>query len=272
MQLYILAPMRRRPALLLLLSLLAAGTGAAQSVNPGDEPEAALPRYRVEVIVFAHRDGNPAEELFGLRGQAPPRDDQAGRSTEAAPAQRLEPLPPPEDPIRRPAPRAAAGGLQTLPYPRGGQADDDFGGDTAAAGLRFRLLRDDELQLRDARRRMSELSAYEVLVHGGWLQDGLAPEAAQPFDLAALGAVNPSGTIQLHVSRFLHVTVDLEYRGPETGARAASGSPFDLTEFRIRPRYRLQEQRRARSGELHYIDHPMFGVLVLVTPEPEEEE
>ncbi len=28
----------------------------------------------------------------------------------------------------------------------------------------------------------------------------------------------------------------------------------------------LQEQRRLRSGELHYFDHPKFGLVVLVTP------
>jgi hypothetical protein len=30
--------------------------------------------------------------------------------------------------------------------------------------------------------------------------------------------------------------------------------------------YVLREQRRMRSGELHYEDHPRLGVLVLVTP------
>jgi hypothetical protein len=29
-------------------------------------------------------------------------------------------------------------------------------------------------------------------------------------------------------------------------------------------------QRRARSGELHYVDHPMFGLLFLIAPVREE--
>jgi hypothetical protein len=29
-------------------------------------------------------------------------------------------------------------------------------------------------------------------------------------------------------------------------------------------------ERRARSGELHYVDHPMFGLLFLISPAPEE--
>ena len=30
--------------------------------------------------------------------------------------------------------------------------------------------------------------------------------------------------------------------------------------------YRFINHRRMRSNELHYIDHPMFGVLVIATP------
>ena len=31
-------------------------------------------------------------------------------------------------------------------------------------------------------------------------------------------------------------------------------------------RYRMQARRRMRSGELHYIDHPLMGVLIKITP------
>jgi hypothetical protein len=30
--------------------------------------------------------------------------------------------------------------------------------------------------------------------------------------------------------------------------------------------YHLTESRRMRSKELHYLDHPVLGVLLLVTP------
>lgn len=138
--------------------------------------------------------------------------------------------------------------------------------------FRFRRLDEDELQLGDEYARIERLSAYEPLVHGGWVQEGLAENEAHPFDLVYLGASNPRGTIQLHLSRFLHVTLDLDYfatsatlGGPRTGS-------FALGEIPSAPRYALETQRRLRSGELHYIDHPMFGVLVLVTPAPEPPE
>lgn len=57
------------------------------------------------------------------------------------------------------------------------------------------------------------------------------------------------GTLTLARSRYLHLAVDLIYIDP------TSGAPMELKEL-----------RRMRSGELHYLDHPRFGVLVQVTP------
>lgn len=39
-----------------------------------------------------------------------------------------------------------------------------------------------------------------------------------------------------------------------------------LPEYRWRHAVALQQKRRMRSGELHYIDHPLLGMLIKVTP------
>lgn len=163
----------------------------------------------------------------------------------------------------------------------------------AAAGFRFRLLAPEELELVDAHRRLERLDAYTPLVHGGWVQEGLPLRDAKPFDLAYLGASNPAGTIRLHLSRYLHLAVDLVYR-PQTGrARApeAAAAPGDggfaapgvprragaagsgsslgveaLSDVAVPARYVLRAERRIGSGIVQYFDHPMFGVLVLVEP------
>ena len=31
--------------------------------------------------------------------------------------------------------------------------------------------------------------------------------------------------------------------------------------------YRIEAERRMRSKEIHYFDHPLIGVLILITPE-----
>ena len=131
------------------------------------------------------------------------------------------------------------------------------------------------------------------------------PAIAQPIPLAPITAsieLQPpepkagiEGFIRLRVARFLHLDVDLVYRKelpllPEmmqtpnaagSGALLASDStsretpqqPFvsglmadflGLTKTFFQP-YRLTEQRRMRRDELHYIDHPYFGVLAKVS-------
>lgn len=72
------------------------------------------------------------------------------------------------------------------------------------------------------------------------LDSGLSPQGALPL---------LDGTLTLTRSRYLHMAVDLIYTDPRTG------TPLQL-----------KESRRMRSGELHYLDHPRFGVLVQAIP------
>ena len=148
----------------------------------------------------------------------------------------------------------------------------------AAAEFRFRLLAPEELKLFDTYQRLERLDAYTPLVHGGWVQEGLPLGSAKPFDLAYLGASNPAGTIRLHLSRYLHLAVDLVYRADTGRDRALQPglSGFEgsapsmggrtLSDVSLPARYVLRAQRRIGSGIVQYFDHPMFGVLVLVEP------
>jgi len=104
--------------------------------------------------------------------------------------------------------------------------------------------------------------------------------------------VNPfSGTLRLSVSRYLHFEADLNYRLPmlkeevvsldstATGYDSASGTQHfassgqagEKPQTTVRKRQTLQtfhlyESRRMRSKEIHYLDHPMFGVVARVVP------
>jgi hypothetical protein len=103
-------------------------------------------------------------------------------------------------------------------------------------------------------------------VHGGWVQLGLPDSATIPVDLGVLGVANPAGTVRLSLTRFLHVKLDLTYIDTQAAQRAPAPAPSDLTELPIAPRYRIDAERTTRSGEVHYFDHPAFGVLIKVTP------
>ena len=75
----------------------------------------------------------------------------------------------------------------------------------------------------------------------------------------------------MHLSRFLHVTVDLVYRAPpESRSVRAPTDEAVLAELNLPSRYALRIQRRVRSEVLHYIDHPAFGLIVVVKPQPDE--
>ena len=66
------------------------------------------------------------------------------------------------------------------------------------------------------------------------------------------------GTVKVSLARYLHVALDLVYSRPGNDETAAPNADP--------ARFRLVSERRMRSGELHYFDHPLFGVLALIRP------
>ena len=93
------------------------------------------------------------------------------------------------------------------------------------------------------------------------------------------------GTVRVHRARYLHVEADLLYYRPLAGDTGAAPQAADagaapladspdtafieqlLAEDDGPARlFRLTERRRMRSKELHYLDHPLFGVLVEAWP------
>ena len=232
-----------------ILAFVAASiTGAIGAQAQAPEP-ALPPRYEVEVIVFAHRDFDPTEERFaqttnGLGAAAPLREAPVfDETTFAAPP--VVPETPVEQPPLDPAVVARAEALSVRP------------------------LRPDEMKLGTEYRRLRAISAYQPLVHVGWVQPGLPEADSMPIDIGTFGVLNPRGTVRVHLARFLHITLDLTYQG--TGAATPAAGSDGLDEIALAPQYRLKATRSARSNELHYFDHPAFGVLVRITPVPTQD-
>jgi Peptidoglycan-binding protein, CsiV len=295
---------------LALLLALGAGRAGAQEPSVLDEPpEAPLPRYRVEIILFANTSVDATEEGFSYEAPPPVLADPGQRRFPVGfdprvyaddPALNAAGLAGPDggadsatNPDSRPDGGASgidpAADARVDPNPSPGTEPDDdpfelidpfgeFTGPNAAsaqpAPFEFRRLRPDELQLNDAYARIDRLGAYRPLAHLGWVQDGLDESHAQAVDLASFGITNPRGTLTLTLERFLHLAVDIEYEAPQDAVATTAGD-FDgsegLSELALRPRFEMDVQRRARSGEVHYIDHPYFGLIFLITPAPEEE-
>ena len=85
------------------------------------------------------------------------------------------------------------------------------------------------------------------------------PEAQAPHIL--------DGTFTLRRGRFLHVDVDLGYTKTVNAEEPAAtiGAP-DVPPQTTRYYVRMIQSRRIRNDSLHYLDHPLFGVLFTVSP------
>ena len=246
---YTLDPMRR--ILAFVAASLACATGVEAQAPQPPEP-APTPRYEVEVIVFAHRDFDGTEERF----------DQSPAGFLDGPAAALR-----EAPIFDESTLAPRGAAQAPFEPL---AEVDPTAAAQAEALRVRPLRPEELKLGQEYRKLRAISAYEPLMHVGWVQPGVPEADAVPMDLGSLGVFNPRGTVRVHLSRFLHITLDLTYQSAGSTAPATTAGD-GLDEIVLAPHYRLATTRSARSNELHYFDHPAFGVLVRVTPVPAQD-
>lgn len=153
---------------------------------------------------------------------------------------------------------------------------------------------------------MARSAQYRPLLHFAWRQPGWEREAALPVrinipfsadlpvypenhPMRSPGAVtSPSspasetayrgamqlleGTLMVYRSRYLHLMADLVYQ--ERLGPSADNSLNGVDAGIVYQPIRMQQSRRMRSNELHYLDHPRLGVIARITPveaEPEAE-
>ena len=148
----------------------------------------------------------------------------------------------------------------------------------------------DALRLTNKAAALNRTGRYKVLKHIAWLQPGLAREEAIAVRIHAgknyrdefkersyaqadfsdrnLPKNHPvnelDGTVKVVLGRYLHVYTDLAYRRPfsinATSGNNALGRDTILADFAIKT------HRKMRSKTLHYIDHPLLGILVEIRP------
>lgn len=108
----------------------------------------------------------------------------------------------------------------------------------------------------------------EPLFHQAWRQPVASSGSAKTINLrsAQLGETTVApfeGVIKISVSRYLHVDLDLLLK-----QATLPPTPSNNAEALLSPSYgsvRFTGNRRMRSGEVHYIDHPMMGALILIS-------
>ena len=160
--------------------------------------------------------------------------------------------------------------------------------------LTFKALSPKDYQLQEQATKIEESDSRRVLLHTGWRQPGMASENAltvyfkrqvpgvTPVSRAPSAVpVEPStpsryveaeageleGMIKVILSRYLHVDADIVFR-PQIAEEPRDFFALNPGESSVQPVvYRLQQtRRRMRSRELHYLDNPVLGMLILITP------
>lgn len=237
----------------------------------GANPPAAgadTSHYKVEVVVFESLDRR------ALRSELWPQDPGAPSLAGALEFEGTGPYLAPD--VRCPEQGGDCGPL--------GQP---LAGTRPAGELNFHLLPASEYQLEGVVNRLQASRQYRPLAHLAWQQPALSQKHALAVRIAggwpqtALSSPHRSGsavhyvdgTFRLYRRRYLHVLADLVlYRfEPLAFSSQAQRPAFPGEEQTAAPaqpvaRFRLSEHRRMRSKELHYLDHPVFGLLVQITP------
>jgi hypothetical protein len=117
-------------------------------------------------------------------------------------------------------------------------------------------------QLTGAKQALTRAGGLTPIIHTAWQQPVYSRKSARSSYLKSDRQITPGtplveGTVKVSVSRYLHVDLDLLLRGAPAGTGRLPGG------FQT---FRFNEHRRMRSRELHYIDHPLMGMLILITP------
>lgn len=143
--------------------------------------------------------------------------------------------------------------------------------------------------------RLNRSPRYQVIMHLIWRQSMPTRETAKPLHIHGgtdfsgqflvkgdgvnvprtndesnqlqmpLSLEQVDGTVTFFVGRYLHILTDLVYRQP-TVLKAENTENSQVRESNVLLDYTVRNNRKMRSEELHYIDHPLLGILVKITP------
>ncbi len=254
---------------LLITSLSYAEQNAEQNTSQDKAPAATTQKkqyYIVEVILFRHLNEKGMQDEFWSR----PKDQELNNNR--------------PDAINNDIPALAEYSLsskQFLPLRNG-----------------IAALSPEHYKLADSVANLRYSPNYQLLAHFGWTQRSLSKRSALPIKISAdnfSDSLLPSGEFKLYVSRFLHLQVDLSASVckpvAQTPTMTDSGTvetdkdidkklqqgvtPEQNTDTEnlaqttnncVNNTYRFKQNRKMRSKELHYLDNPVYGLLVYVTP------
>ncbi|MDW3094906.1 MAG: CsiV family protein [Gammaproteobacteria bacterium] len=160
----------------------------------------------------------------------------------------------------------------------------------------WRPIPEDDYILNDVATKLNRSSNYRILKHLAWRQPAVEKKDSQPISIQAgrdftqqypehayrqiefsdtsrnntenSKVIELDGTINIVITRYIHLYTDLVYRLPRTIPNEISDA---LDRNHALVDYSVKSHRRMRSRELHYIDHPFVGIIVEATPIDEDQ-
>jgi hypothetical protein len=162
----------------------------------------------------------------------------------------------------------------------------------------FTTVLNSELSLGSIYKQLSRASLTQPALHLAWIQPTqkdskpvnvhLYPNAGRsPYaenstlqnEMPYHPGLGFDGLVSLKRGHYLHLNIDMGYqeRNQEHLSATSFNDVNNYSEATLQPlytHYRMKQKRRIRTEEIHYFDHPRFGVIIQVTPitlpEPEE--
>ncbi|NND65153.1 MAG: hypothetical protein HKM24_04220 [Gammaproteobacteria bacterium] len=97
--------------------------------------------------------------------------------------------------------------------------------------------------------KLEDRGDHPVLYHTAWRQAGVSRKSSPIKAVEEMvGGASLQGHVRVHRARYLFMEVDL------------------VLDDSNGERFQMKQTRRMRSKELHYFDHPTFGVLAIAYP------
>jgi hypothetical protein len=124
--------------------------------------------------------------------------------------------------------------------------DTSLGTPLSAGSDEVRALGPDSYKLAGVWQELRISGQYRPLRHIAWRQVGTSESRAPLVQIGDGPQSSVYGTVRMVRSRFLHLHLDLLVEDGEG-------------------QYRIRERRKMSPNELHYIDHPLVGILARVT-------
>ena len=134
----------------------------------------------------------------------------------------------------------------------------------------FAMLATSDLSLTNILTKLSDSENYEPLLHMGWVESVPGNKLGKAIHISGnAGDGTIDGYVQLKRSHYLHYFIDLEYTRQDSiydpvGEQMFEDNADVNEEVSGSKTYRIDEKRRIHLNELHYFDHPRFGVIVKV--------